>query len=193
MKKIYTMQEACKFLAIDNATLYRWMKRASIEATQDEHDKRVYHLTDEQVKELASLHRKTKTRSKPVEKLQDTLLQRIETLEREVVMLRETVARLEATRTITTRPKKQSHPTATTGAINAIPANMPPDAMPLYLFARENGLDRRKVLDHMLRNNQEHMAIEIAARPGQYERYLTSDQQRAILDYWTQKGTPHTS
>lgn len=30
-----------------------------------------------------------------------------------------------------------------------------------------------------------------ANRPGETERYLTSDQQQAALDYWTRHGVPH--
>ncbi len=95
-----------------------------------------------------------------------------------------------ATRRIVTPSKNQGRSTITTDALNAHPENVPPDAIPLYQFARENGLDRRKMLDHLLRNNQEHIAVPIAARPGQYERYLTPEQQAAILAYWQQKRTP---
>lgn len=102
----------------------------------------------------------------------------------------DTPHRASSKRRIPTTPKTQDALTATTDAINAIPENVPQDAIPLYQFARTHSLDRRKVLDHMVRNDQEHIAIPIVARPGQYERYVTPAQQATILAYWRHKETP---
>ncbi len=57
MAKALSLQEACIALSIDEATLYRWLIKARIEAKQDAIDKRKRVLTLAQVQELGHLQR----------------------------------------------------------------------------------------------------------------------------------------
>lgn len=182
------MQEACKTLAIDNATLYRWLRRAdNITPLHSPEDNRVRLLTEDDVKYLASTHRKKKTRSKPAKTVQDTLHQRIDALEHENALLRTRLDALEQT-TRPVRPAKvASHTTASTDDNTPISDNVPPDALSLNEFTKLHGLDRRKVLDHLLRYDMPHIARPIDKRPGQYERYFSPEQQKDILAYWQRK------
>jgi len=54
--KTLSIQEACLALAIDQATLYRWLAQAGITPQTDTYDKRRRVLTQEQVSTLAQIH-----------------------------------------------------------------------------------------------------------------------------------------
>src|SRR5947209_1383903 len=57
MKRIY-LHDACNALAIDSATLYRWLRRAGIPVQSDEVDKRKRYISQADVRTLARLHGK---------------------------------------------------------------------------------------------------------------------------------------
>ncbi len=60
--KTLSIQEACLALAIDQATLYRWLAQAGITPQADAYDKRRRVLTQEQVSTLAQIHRRPLSR-----------------------------------------------------------------------------------------------------------------------------------
>lgn len=96
-----------------------------------------------------------------------------------------------AKRRIVVTPKTQSHYTATTDAQNGIAENVPLDAILLKDFAELHGVNRRTLLDHVRKYDLAHIALPDPARPRELKRYLTPEQQQAVLDFWTQNGTPH--
>lgn len=97
--KTYTMQEACNALAIDSATLFRWMKRAGMEVSTDEQDKRRRVLTHSQLATLATLHHRVlltqnTVKAESSDKRIAQLEQRLTALEGHVQAIQSTLERL---------------------------------------------------------------------------------------------------
>jgi hypothetical protein len=94
--KHFTLQEACLALAIDQVTLYRWLKRANIEPIRDSADERKRLLTLSQLKELAHLHSRQLQGKNIADALQLTedITTRLEALEKQVSDLAGQVAAL---------------------------------------------------------------------------------------------------
>jgi hypothetical protein len=84
--KHFTLQEACLALAIDQVTLYRWLKRANIEPIRDTADERKRLLTLAQVKDLARTHNRQLQGKNIADALQLTedITARLEALEKQV-------------------------------------------------------------------------------------------------------------
>ncbi len=85
----YTLQEAAERLGVEQKTLRKWIREASLEPALDEFDLRRKLLTEDQLQELAHRHRR------PIVDASD-LHALVRSLQRQVADLRQSVSGLEA-------------------------------------------------------------------------------------------------
>jgi transposase len=94
----YTLKQAASMLRIDAATLYRWMKDAEIAAFKKTReaggDERSMYITDEQVKQLRALHKRTTPR-KPKQP-PDTTQKALQAIQQEMAILHDTMNEMRA-------------------------------------------------------------------------------------------------
>lgn len=138
--KAITLQDACAILAIDIATLYRWMGRAGVTVQKDEHDKRRRMITLAQVRQLAKLHHRALPaqhneqgpESSDVDTRIAALEQRVQSLEQELAALR-TVATVAPP---ITRPRSS---TSSAIKITQEKSDLPSGLVPAATFAKLHG------------------------------------------------------
>jgi hypothetical protein len=172
MSNVFTLQEACMALDIDQATLHRWMAQAQMQPEADPIDKRRRSLTAEQVMHLAALHRRplpgrernaTHYATQSIDYSSD-VLQRIQHLERVVDALGRRIEALEK------REKENVPPTAKKAQNRAITTQTPtsgllPDGyVPLSDFYKLHRVPRTTVRHQ----------VESGALPIKYGQWTSS-------------------
>ncbi|GHO51512.1 hypothetical protein [Ktedonospora formicarum] len=70
----------------------------------------------------------------------------------------------------------------------ASPPNLPEGSKPVFVYAREVGIARRRLVDYMERYHLEHIAIPNPKREGESERYLTPEQQEHVRAWLVENG-----
>lgn len=179
-----TIQQAMQLLGKSDKTIRRWIETHKLPARKIG---LLWLIKRSDIEALQS--------GPPVQSLgtdASLFLPRIEALEREVAMLRGSLERRGASQPLPARPKPTARPTLTTEPHNALPENVPPDALHLSTFAAQHAVNRRTLLDQVKRYSLAHIAILKPNRPSEMDRYFTSEQQQAVLDMWDTLGTPHT-
>ncbi len=146
--KTYTMQEACNALAIDTATLFRWMRRAGMKVETDEQDKRRRVLSHSQLAQLAKLHhRSLAQQTAKTESIDETRLaqleQRIDALERAMQETRQVLARLTAERYSLASPNEKTA-VASSQRVAFASSTLPDGYVLLHDLLKEHGLLRQR-------------------------------------------------
>jgi hypothetical protein len=122
--------------------------------------------------------------------------EQIAQLQREIASLRADVTRLASIRPDNGIAAPDQEPIAVDVKVQAGPASIivaPPIALPdtsvdVHTFASIHGINRSTVKHHYAAGIDGDVlqvtAVPVHNRPGQYSRFLTSEQQKSALDYW---------
>ncbi len=133
MARTLSLQEACIALSIDQATLYRWLIRARMEAKRDAIDKRKRVLSLGQIQELARMHNRIlhdiSSDAAVQYAIQNILHIALQSRDERIAELERRLAELEA----------QIHE-------KLQPAILRPSEADLYVFADQHGISRNEAI-----------------------------------------------
>lgn len=199
MARYLTAVEAARRLGKTERTVRRWIDEGKLHARHIARN-RLGILEDDVdalAQELAQYEEST-----PAESGQalDAALARIEQLERKVEQLETALAALLSpvaqesfTYTITPHeqlirepgaPVRKGRPAVTSSATLAAPGDLPPGSISHKDFAERHGMSARTFRDQIDSGKVAAITRPKPNRPGEFERWLTPDQQRQALTFW---------
>jgi len=209
--RTYTIQEAAIALGVNEKTLRRWRESGKLQVTRRGN---AYAIAENEIARLTALGY-----GEQGENDQDQAGQ-LEALEKQVrdqaahiAALEDRIAALEASRTSipfqptatrATRPgPARERPAATDSgdlwSEQELPATVPPGSILVAKFAARHGVNRTTFLGHLkdgIGRGDRREQIEHIALPGRTEnentRYLSPDQQRAVLEVWSRHNVRYT-
>lgn len=88
-----SLEQVAALMHVNAATLYRWLKRADITPRQDATDRRRKYLTDEQVKQLRKMHKRTISHKQ--KRSPDTMQNSLHGMQQDLSKLHDTVDTLQ--------------------------------------------------------------------------------------------------
>jgi len=193
----FTALEAAQRLGVSEKTVRRWIKDGKLEATR-----RANNTLAIAESEIERLQLERAKYSDQVEQDQDTLAARLKALEQAHNDMVERVAQLEASRTLIptsrTRTPREPRPAPASSALfsvdQVLPTGIPSGSLQHYEFALLHAVNRRTFGDQLERDmGGANVAYIPRQKPNrdEIERWLTPDQQHAVILYWQERRKPY--
>lgn len=193
----FTALEAAQRLGVSEKTVRRWIKDGKLEATR-----RANNTLAIAESEIERLQLEREKYSDQVEQDQDTLAARLEALEQSHNALVERVAQLEAltinTPASRTRTPREPRPAPASRELfsvdQVLPSGIPSGSLQHYEFALLHAVNRRTFNDQLERDmGGANVAYIPRQKPNrdEVERWLTPDQQHAVILYWQERRKPY--